>query len=84
MSRPIYEIAKEIKSDWKTIGPNRPYLEPLFKYNEITDKDPQMGWSGAAESAVLGFLCNCSTWKGDTAKRIKNELRSMAKLKLIK
>lgn len=79
MSRPIFEIAKEIKEDWKNVGPYYPYLKPLFDYNKITDKDPLLGFPGAAESAVLSFLCNSQSWKGNKAKEIKNELKSLMK-----
>lgn len=72
--RPIREIAHDILLDWKGFGPYRHYLTPLFKYNKITDKDPVLGFDGAAESAVLGFLANCQTWKGNNARRIKKEL----------
>jgi hypothetical protein len=36
------------------------------------------GWDNA-KSIVLYFLCNANTWKGETAKRIKAELKSLAK-----
>jgi hypothetical protein len=32
-----------------------------------------------AKSIVLYFLGNASTWRGETAKRIKAELKAMAK-----
>ena len=75
--RPIREIAHDILLDWKGLGPYRAYLTPLFKFNKITDKDPQLGFSGAAESAVLGFLANSQSWKGETARKIKEELKGL-------
>jgi len=77
--RPIYQIAREIQADWKNIGPYYDYLKPLFIYNKIDEADPKLGFKGAARSAVQSFLCNCSTWKGETAKRIKMELKEMLK-----
>jgi hypothetical protein len=32
-----------------------------------------------AKSVVLYFLANAGTWRGDTAKRIKKELKEMSK-----
>lgn len=72
--RAIRTIANEILFDWNGIGSNMAYLKPLFRYNKITDKDPVLGFDGAAESAVLRFLANCQTWKGNNARRIKKEL----------
>ena len=75
--RPIREIAHDILLDWKGLGPYRAYLTPLFKFNKITDKDPQLGFPGAAKSAVLGFLANSQSWKGETARKIKEELKGL-------
>lgn len=32
-----------------------------------------------ARSIVLYFLCNAKSWRGDTAKRIKAELKAICK-----
>ena len=76
MARPIYEIAKEIRQDWKK--PNFgavPYLEVMGVLNSIDDKY----YYDTGKSIVLYFLSNASGWRGDVAKRIKAELRSMLK-----
>jgi hypothetical protein len=31
----------------------------------------------SGESIVRYFLCNASTWRGDTARRVKAELKEM-------
>jgi hypothetical protein len=36
------------------------------------------GWD-SGKMIVLYFLSNASTWRGETAKRIKAELKAMAK-----
>jgi len=75
-ARPIYVIANEIKKDW--VKPNyaaKPYLEAMECLNSINDK---YGWD-SGKSVVLYFLCNANTWKGETAKRIKAELKSLTK-----
>jgi hypothetical protein len=75
-ARPLYVIANEIKKDW--VKPNygaKPYLEAMECLNSINDK---YGWD-SGKSVVLYFLCNANTWKGETAKRIKAELKSLTK-----
>jgi len=76
MARPIYEIANEIYADWKKpyFGAV-PYLEAMRELNHITDT---YGYDDA-KSVILYFLANASSWRGETAKRIKAELKAMAK-----
>lgn len=75
-TRPLYVIAKEIRSDWKTLSPHaRPYLDAMDYLDGINDS---YGLD-SAKSVVLYFLSNARGWRGDTAKRIKAELNSMVK-----
>ena len=76
MTRPLYEIAREIRNDWKRpyFGAE-PYLDAMFSLDSITDNF--MYDSG--HSVVLYFLANAQTWKGDTARRVKAELKAMTK-----
>ena len=76
MTRPIYEIAREIRNDWKRpyFGAV-PYLDAMFALDTIDDNF--MYDSG--HSVVLYFLANANTWKGDTARRVKAELKAMTK-----
>jgi hypothetical protein len=76
--RPIYEIAREIRDDWSKQGKGvnyaaKPYLEAMFSLNKITDN--YMLDSG--QSVVIYFLCNASTYRGDTARRLKEELKAL-------
>lgn len=74
--RPLYEIADEIYRDWKNIYFGaRPYLDAMASMETITE--PYYADSG--KSVVLYFLANATTWRGETAKRIKAELKAMAK-----
>ena len=76
MARPIYEIAKEIRKDWKNIYFGAvPYVDAMQELNQITDKY----YLDSAKSVILYFLANASAWRGETAKRIKAELKAMAK-----
>ena len=75
-ARPLYEIANEIRKDWKNVYFGaKPYLDAMACLNSINDS---YGWD-SAKSIVLYFLGNASTWRGETAKRIKAELKAMTK-----
>jgi hypothetical protein len=80
MSRPIYEIAKEIENDWSKQGKGisiyaKPYLEAMSMIDNIKD----MYIYERADSVVRYFLANASTWRGDKAREIKKELNSLLK-----
>lgn len=74
--RPVYEIANEIHSDWKKpyFGAV-PYLEAMYSLETMNDKF----YEDDAKSIVLYFLSNANTWRGETAKRVKAELKAMLK-----
>lgn len=75
-ARPLYEIAREIKNDWKNVYFGaKPYLDAMATLDSIND----MYMFDTAKSIVLYFLGNAATWRGETAKRIKAELKAMAK-----
>lgn len=74
--RPLSEIAAEIRKDWKNVSPYaKPYLEAMESLNKITDNYI----CDSGYSVVMYFLSNAGTWKGEVAKRIKAELKTMAK-----
>ena len=72
--RELREIAKEIREDWKKpyFGAV-PYIEALETLSSIDDDY----YADSARSVVLYFLGNAKTWRGETAKRIKSELKAM-------
>ena len=75
-NRPLYEIAAEIRRDWKKVYFGAvPYLDAMQTLNSITDNYYQ----DSGKSIVLYFLCNAGTWRGDTARRVKAELKAMSK-----
>lgn len=76
MFRPLYEIAKEIRRDWQPVNfAAKPYLEAMASLDKVSDKY----LFDDGKTIVLYFLSNASTWRGETAKRIKAELKSMVK-----
>ena len=75
-TRPLYEIAREIRKDWKKIYFGAvPYLDAMGDLGNVSDS---YGFDDG-KSIVRYFLANAPTWKGDTAKRIKIELKSLIK-----
>ena len=77
-SRPLSAIANEIRNDWKNVYFGAvPYLDAMRTLNSINDNY----YMDSAKSIVLYFLSNASSWRGDCAKRVKAELKSMAGIK---
>lgn len=74
--RPLNVIAQEIYKTWPKINYGaKPYLEAMATLDKITDSY----FADSAQSIVLYFLCNATTWRGEDAKRIKAELKQIAK-----
>lgn len=73
--RALMVIAEDIRQNWaKPHYAAVPYLEAM---------DTMLGMQSryyldSAKSIVLYFLANAGTWRGEDARRIKAELRSMA------
>jgi hypothetical protein len=76
-TRSLSEIAREIRKDWgaKVYFGAKPYLDAMATLDSINDN---YGWD-SGKMIVLYFLSNASTWRGETAKRIKAELKAMTK-----
>lgn len=76
--RSLSEIAREIKKDWtKVYFGAVPYLDAMLTLNSIND----MYYYDNAKCIVLYFLANAQSYKGETAKRIKLELKKIAGVK---
>lgn len=77
-ARSLYEIAREIRADWKKVYFGAvPYLEAMEQLNCIHDR---YGMDDA-HTIVLYFLSNATTWRGETARRVKAELKKLAGIK---
>lgn len=77
-SRSLNVIAKEIRSDWKSVNYGaKPYLDAMGCLTNVSDN---FGMD-TGKSIVLYFLSNAGTWRGETAKRVKAELKKMVGLK---
>lgn len=75
-NRPIYEIAREVRNDWRKVSPYaKPYLDAMDSLDKISD--PYFADSG--KSIVIYFLANAAAWRGEKARAIKAELNKMVK-----
>jgi hypothetical protein len=72
--RPLFEIAREITADWKNVYFGAvPYIQAMHHLNRISDR---YGLD-SADSIVRYFLGNATAWRGETARRIKTELKAL-------
>lgn len=76
VTRPLNVIAQEIVKDWtKVYFGAIPYLAAMLTLDSIEDKYIR----DSGRSIVPYFLANAGTWRGETARRIKAELKAMSK-----
>ena len=74
MKRSLQTIAIEIYNDWEKVNFGaKPYLDAMGELDSIEDA---YGYD-TARGVVAYFLSNASTWRGDTARRVKAELKGM-------
>lgn len=80
MARYIKDIARDIHTEWSKTKSGVhayavPYLHAMMAL--YTTSDSYGAYS--AKSIVLYFLSNASTFRGDRAKELKQELKSLIK-----
>ena len=74
--RTLREIAAEIRRDWKKVYFGAvPFLDAL----ECMESPQAHFGADSGREIVLYFLSNATTWKGETARRIKAELKEALK-----
>jgi hypothetical protein len=72
--RSLRVIAREITADWTKVNYGAvPYLDAMRSLDKITDRY----YADSADSVVRYFLGNAQGWRGETARRVKAELRAM-------
>jgi hypothetical protein len=78
-TRSIAAIAREIRADWgsKVNYAAKPYLDAMRDLNSIHDRY----YEDSAKSVILYFLANAQSWRGETAKRVKAELKTICGVK---
>ncbi len=77
MQRPIFSIAKDIREEWgsKVYFGAKPYLDAMMF---LSNKNDKYGLDDA-ENIILYFLSNASTFRGERAKELKQELKDVIK-----
>ena len=76
MTRDLSAIAAEIRRDWtKPYFGAVPYIEAMSSLSSA--RDPYGMDSG--DDIVRYFLANAGKWRGDTARRVKAELKAMVR-----
>ena len=74
--RDLNVIAQEIMRDWNKVYFGAvPYLSAMLSLKSIEDNYIM----DSGSSIVMYFLSNASTWRGETARRVKKELNTMLK-----
>jgi len=74
-TRSLSTIAMEIRKDWKNVYFGAvPYLEAMSTLDSINDAYGM----DSAKSVVIYFLNNATTWRSETARNIKKELKKLA------
>lgn len=75
-NRNLCDIADDIRANWPRVSPHAaPYLNAM---RHLTSVKSNYGYD-SGDSIVRYFLANANTWRGDEARRIKTELRSLLK-----
>jgi hypothetical protein len=81
-TRPLSVIAREIRQNWtveksgtKMYFGAVPYVSAMSTLDSINS----MYILDSGREIVARFLGNASTWRGETAKRVKAELNAMLK-----
>lgn len=84
-ARPLRVIASEIAQDWPAgtkitnnfmgagTHPAAPFIDAMRGLDKITD----MYYYDTGVEVVSRFLANAGQWRGETARRVKAELRAM-------
>jgi hypothetical protein len=68
----LYELAALVRRDWRKVNyAAEPYLAAMESLSSIDDAYFQ----DSGRSVVAYFLNNATTWRGDTAREVKAELR---------
>ena len=73
----LAQLAGHIRADWKNVNfAAKPYLDAMSTIDTI--KDEGFGFD-MPNSTVIYFLSNATSWRGDTARSIKAELKRRTK-----
>ena len=73
-TRALWQIARDIRADWPMpyVGA-KPYIRAMTALDTIDEAHS----AGTGRDVVRLFLVNAGSWRGDTAREIKAELRAL-------
>jgi len=72
----VDQLAAVIRLDWTKLNfAARPYLDAMDTLKDISDNYHL----DSGRSVVSYFLANASTWRGETARNVKAELKKRVK-----
>ena len=72
--RNLSEIATDIEADWQPVYFGAvPYLSAMHTLETVEDSF----YEDSGRSVVNYFLANAQSWRGETARRIKKELKEL-------
>ena len=75
-TKSISAIAKIISRDWKNVYFGaEPYLDAMLSLQSVDDNY----YLDSGKSVVLYFLANANSWRGETARAVKKELKRRTK-----
>ncbi len=72
--RLISAIALDIRQHWPSVSP---YAEPYLSAMESLETIRDTYYADSAHSIILYFLSNATGWRGEDARRLKAELKSL-------
>jgi len=76
--RSISAIARDIRADWKNVNyAAKPYLQAMLWIHSLHDSFGH----DSGESIVRHFLCNAASYRGEKAKALKTELKTLCGMK---
>lgn len=78
-TRSVSSIARDIRADWgsKVNFAARPYLQAMLSIDSTLDSFGH----DSGDSIVRYFLCNASSYRGEKAKALKAELKTLCGIK---
>lgn len=75
--RTLADIADEIRRDWgsRENYAATPYIDAMLTLHNVH----QSYGADTGRSVVVYFLANAGSWRGETARRVKAELKALVK-----
>lgn len=72
--RKLHEIMADVRREWRNISP---YAEPYVKALATLSEPSDYYILERGDELIRRFLANANGWRGEAARTIKNELKSM-------